>query len=279
MKATPTSIPERRRIRSAAEARAWLEQLAESEGRPSRPLEQLADWLDRYRSRTRGLPFLQLLADDLARELEQGTLEYVGLLFLPTRADIAHGYLIWGTLALLPGARLSLSELALAPLTPNEQGVSAQTLRQLSVSSILARVHGELASRAELAEIAHRFAWPEAPNAQEQADLSELTARAETARPRPGRPALSDAHLARIARAYLAKQAEGYGRGILLAIAAEEKQPRGTIRDWVAKARRRGFLSPGTPGRTGALPGPRLQHFPAPAEEEQNPGKSTRPFF
>jgi hypothetical protein len=31
-----------------------------------------------------------------------------------------------------------------------------------------------------------------------------------------------------------------------------------TVRGWVGEARKRGFLTPGTRGKAGALPGPRL---------------------
>jgi hypothetical protein len=31
-----------------------------------------------------------------------------------------------------------------------------------------------------------------------------------------------------------------------------------TVRGWVSEARKRGFLTPGTRGKAGALPGPRL---------------------
>jgi hypothetical protein len=257
-----------RRICTADDARAYLDELANEVRRPSIPLEQAEEWLPRFRKRMRGLPLIQLLAEDVSGALEQGTLEYVGLLFLPRRAHVAQGVLVWGTLSLV-GGRLSLSELALAPLLPSEQALTADLLRRISLSAILARVHAELINRAELAELARRFAWPAAPSAEEQAKLDEAARRATAGQPRRGRPALADAHLARIARAYLRKQADGYSRGILLALAEEEGRPRDTIRDWVAKARRRGFLSPGTQGRAGALPGPRLQELPmAPAKDE-----------
>ncbi len=249
-----------RRLSSAADARAYLEQQAE--GGLVLPLEEGWEWLTTYRQRTQGLPFLQLLADDLAHALARGELEYVGVVFSPPQAEVPEGLLIWGTLA-APGGRLSLAELAIAPLAaPGEQLLTAAALRRVRVSAILARANAELASRADLAELARRLGWEEAPDEQEVARLAEVARRASEGLPRRGRPPLGDDHYARIARSYLRLQEDGIGRGILLALAEEERRPRETVRDWVASARRRGFLTPGQRGRAGALPGPRLPDYP-----------------
>jgi len=148
------------------------------------------------------------------------------------------------------------------PYTPAEANLTGDALRRVRLSAILARAHAELAGHAELAEIAQRFAWPDAPSSRERDALTEIAAEAAAGRPKRGRPGLGDAHYARIAHAYLQKQAEGHGRGILNALAEQERRPRQTVRDWVAGARKRGFLTPGTQGRAGALPGPRLADFP-----------------
>jgi hypothetical protein len=256
----PTKADQRRRIGSAAEARAWLESGGEAESAPGPTYAQVDEWLLRYRRRTRGLPYLQLVGDDLAAALEQGALEYVGIVFVPPRASVAAVFVIWGTLALEAG-RLSLGEFAIAPFAPAQATLTSDALRRVRLSAILARAHAELASRAELAELAHRFRWADAPGGRERDTLTEIAARAAAGRPKRGRPGLGDAHYARIARAYLDKQAQGHGRGILNALAEQEGRPRETVRDWVAGARKRGFLTPGTQGRAGALPGSRLADF------------------
>ena len=102
-----------RRLSSAADARAYLEQQAEAEGGLVLPLEEGWEWLTTYRQRTKGLPFLQLLADDLAHALARGELEYVGVVFSPPQAEVPEGLLIWGTLA-APGGSYSRGTLQAA---------------------------------------------------------------------------------------------------------------------------------------------------------------------
>ena len=71
-------------------------------------------------------------------------------------------------------------------------------------------------------------------------------------------------HYRWVALTYLRLQAEGVGYGIKARIGAEFEQEAGwqpaseTVRDWIAKARRKGYLTKGVPGRAGAAPGPRL---------------------
>jgi hypothetical protein len=266
-----TEASQQRQIRSAAEARAWLEAISEAESAPGPSYRQVEEWLRRYRRRTRGLPYLQLVGDDLVTALEQGTLEYVGIVFAPPRAPVADVFVIWGTLALTTG-RLTLGELAIAPYTPGESALTGETLRRISLSTIIARAHAEIASRADLATLSRRFQWTNAPSDQEHEVLTQLTKRAAAGQPNRGRPSLGDAHYARIARAYLQKQAAGHGRGILQALAQQEGRPHQTVRDWVAGARKRGFLTPGTPGRAGALPGPRLTEL----NQKHDPNETPR---
>jgi hypothetical protein len=79
----------------------------------------------------------------------------------------------------------------------------------------------------------------------------------EAAKPKPGRRALPREHYARIATRYLTLLGEGR-RNVLVVLADEEGVPRETVRDWVRKATKLGFLAPGTPGRAGMRPGPNL---------------------
>jgi hypothetical protein len=62
-----------------------------------------------------------------------------------------------------------------------------------------------------------------------------------------------------IALRYLRFQSQGIGRGILLAIADEVGLTREQVRDRLRAATERGYLSPGTQGKAGRRPGPRLK--------------------
>jgi hypothetical protein len=74
---------------------------------------------------------------------------------------------------------------------------------------------------------------------------------------RRGRPPLADDLLEQVARAYLEEAPAG--TGLTRRLAERFGRPEPTVRDWVAAARERGYLSPARPGRRGAAPGPRLQ--------------------
>ena len=74
---------------------------------------------------------------------------------------------------------------------------------------------------------------------------------------RRGRPPLADDLLEHVARAYLEEAPAG--TGLTRRLAERFGRPEPTVRDWVAAARERGYLSPARPGRRGAAPGPRLK--------------------
>lgn len=80
-----------------------------------------------------------------------------------------------------------------------------------------------------------------------------------------GRKGYPDDHYRWVALEYLALQREGWSRGILVELAKRATKHLGrdfvareTVRDWVAEARKRQFLTKATQGRAGANPGPNL---------------------
>lgn len=90
-----------------------------------------------------------------------------------------------------------------------------------------------------------------------RASAPEAEPRPELARPRRGRPPLDDKHYRRIALMYLNAMRTDPGRPIPWMAERFRHEP-STVRGWVSEARRRGFLTPGTRGKAGAMPGPRL---------------------
>jgi hypothetical protein len=89
------------------------------------------------------------------------------------------------------------------------------------------------------------------------ASAPETEPRPEQARPRSGRPPLEDKHYRKIALMYLNAMRAKPGRPIPWMAEKLRHEP-STVRGWVGEARRRGFLTPGTRGKAGAMPGPKL---------------------
>lgn len=75
---------------------------------------------------------------------------------------------------------------------------------------------------------------------------------------RGGRARITDEHLRAVALVYLEETLPGKGGGAMARMTAHFERPEGTVRTWLANARRQGWLGPGMKGRRGAEPGPRL---------------------
>lgn len=137
-------------------------------------------------------------------------------------------------------------------------GVSTSTLRQIPLGEILASAERALASRDWTTEGVSIIPGPTLHGddiPQDTRRLLEAT-NALAEGPRRGRPPLDDDLLAEVAHAYLEEATSG--RGLIRRLAHRFDRPEPTVRDWVAAARKRGFLSPATPGRRGGTPGERL---------------------
>lgn len=70
--------------------------------------------------------------------------------------------------------------------------------------------------------------------------------------------AMSDEFLREIAMAFIEETGPGRDKAALQRMAVRYDRPHGTVRSWIARARREGWLASGTQGRVGADPGPRL---------------------
>ncbi|GGW68471.1 hypothetical protein GCM10010503_52300 [Streptomyces lucensis JCM 4490] len=83
--------------------------------------------------------------------------------------------------------------------------------------------------------------------------------RQETGRPRRGgRPLITDDLLRQLAEVYLEETAEEKPAGALRRVAAKFDRPTETIRTWLARACKEGWLAPAVKGRAGGEPGPKL---------------------
>lgn len=136
---------------------------------------------------------------------------------------------------------LVISRLELTAKAPTSSGITGGLLRRIQIGDILhvARAHVALAIHG----------GPEF-----------TTDTRQTGKPRSGgRAGLSDELLRSVAVAYLAETAPGRPAGAVKRMAKEFARPEETVRSWIARARKSGWLGPSVKGRAGAEPGPRLR--------------------
>ena len=140
--------------------------------------------------------------------------------------------------------------------------ITSDVLRRIPIGEILARTQRRLTAeswRTEGIEL-----MPAPGGVVGKLDADDLTPEQRRALEnssavgarRRGRPELSDELLVEVAEAYITEAARG--RGALNRMAEIFDRPEATVRDWIAQARRRGYLAATRPGRRGAAPGPNL---------------------
>lgn len=78
-------------------------------------------------------------------------------------------------------------------------------------------------------------------------------------RARPGRAPLTQDLLREVAIGYIDENAPGSPPGAMKRLAERFGKPEETVRNWVTRARRDGWLGPSVKGRSGAEPGPLLR--------------------
>ena len=73
-----------------------------------------------------------------------------------------------------------------------------------------------------------------------------------------GRTQLTDELLRTVALAFIEETGPGTDKRAIQRMVARFDRPEGTLRAWISRARKAGWLAPGSKGRIGAEPGPRL---------------------
>ncbi|MFF0488178.1 hypothetical protein ACFYTQ_04065 [Nocardia sp. NPDC004068] len=136
--------------------------------------------------------------------------------------------------------------------------ITSDVLRRIPLGDIIARVERDLPDESwrtkGIPVMAGTTLSIDDLTAEQRRALENTTA---IAKRRRGRPALDDELLIEVSKAYIAEAPRG--KGALRRLAQTFDRPEPTIRDWVAAARRCGFLAPAEPGRRGvAAPGPNL---------------------
>lgn len=126
---------------------------------------------------------------------------------------------------------------------PAPRGVTAPLLRRAPMTELLSAVR-EAVTREESMHGIPQHQWDEHPREE---------------RPQGKRVEMTDALLRDVALAYLEESSTGAGPGTVKRMAERFGRPEGTIRTWITRSRQGGWLGPGSRGRAGAEPGPRLQ--------------------
>lgn len=167
-------------------------------------------------------------------------------------------WIVYGAIATATDGSLILEAVTIAPAfhdQPNREsgdiarGVTSQLLRLISPPRILAACAEQL--------LIHRY-WLERPpeGAKPMSDTQrELLGRIDQGRPQRAR--VSDDQLAAFAARYLTLYHRG-AHQLRDQLAHEFGLTTIQVRDRTHQARRRGYLTPGSRGRVGADPGPRL---------------------
>jgi hypothetical protein len=188
-------------------------------------------------------------------------------------------WIVYGSLATASDGSLVIESLAIGPAFEDQlgrggddiaHGITSQFLRLLRPAEILAACADQLQRQAYwLDETARRRGVASAISPKQREILERID------RGRPQQPPNVDDQLAEIAKRYIVL----YQRGNIRPRAqlADEFDISATqVRDRLHQARRHGYLTPGTPGRAGALPGPRLTELGWSPPESDLPTVGTR---
>ncbi len=257
----------RRGIRSE-EARALLEQISISRAADLQEAMPEEEWAERTELSQRlwDVALMPLLVRPVIKKTRADVVaRFAALLDLEIRpGDFAYWF-VSGYLSRI-GTELAVAELTLEPEQPDSKvPLTPALLRGISLPQILARAQAQLQLAPEWVDLADRLA-PTRPDERSRRDAEEAAGiAASVGRRKGGRPSHPDALYALVAREYLTLYDSGLTRGIrkqLASILSEKLDrpvPEPTVRDWIRGARERGFLTPATPGRAGARPGPNLR--------------------
>lgn len=145
---------------------------------------------------------------------------------------------------------------------PEPQLITSDVLRRIPVGRLIAMAQRSLAQEEWRTEGLQVIMGPDrGPDELTQTEISALETGIRAAQQtKRGRPSLPDSILIDIAHAYLEEAAAGVG--LLNRLSLRFDRPEATVRDWIATARREGYLTPAVPGKRGAGPGPRLNAGP-----------------
>lgn len=145
--------------------------------------------------------------------------------------------------ARLEGSAVRLLGIEVQPASP-EGVVTASMVNRIPVGRIVGSLQTLLALDKARREGPAAAETPQTPKPEKQRH--------------GGKPRVTDEQLRELAEAYLAETAEGKPARPLARIAEQFGRPEETVRTWLARARKEGWLAPGVKGRAGGEPGAKL---------------------
>lgn len=135
---------------------------------------------------------------------------------------------------------------------PPPSGVTQRSLRDTPLGGILKAIRAHVAWQEAMREGTRVFLGQEpAPGLFEPEDVQIPQT--------SGRTPMTDELLRQVALAFIEETGPGKDKRAIQRMAERFDRPEGTLRTWIARARKEGWLAPGSKGRIGADPGPKLE--------------------
>lgn len=134
---------------------------------------------------------------------------------------------------------------------PLPRGVTQRALKDAPLAGILRSVRAQVAYQEAMREGTRAFLGEEpAPGLflPEDVHIPKTSGRTE----------LTDELLRQVALAFIEETGPGKDKRAIQRMVERFGRPEGTLRTWISRARKTGWLAPGSKGRIGAEPGPKL---------------------
>lgn len=165
--------------------------------------------------------------------------------------------------ARIADGQLAIFELSIAPspfelqsdrqMVSPASGVTSSVMREIPIGAILASIRRELMALPEIGKLGEKLGYP-IRSSVEAAKAFGVDGNTKVG---PGRKPQSDEELHEFALMALRLQSEDV-KSLRRSLADELGMPADTVRDWMRRARDRGFLASVSQGQRGVMPGPRL---------------------
>lgn len=134
---------------------------------------------------------------------------------------------------------------------PLPRGITQRALKDAPLAGILRSIRAQVAYQEAMREGTRAFLGEEpAPGLflPEDVQIPKTSGRTE----------LTDELLRQVALAFIEETGPGKDKRAIQRMVERFDRPEGTLRTWISRARKAGWLAPGSKGRIGAEPGPKL---------------------
>ena len=136
-------------------------------------------------------------------------------------------------------------------VAPMPRGVTQRALKDAPLAGILRSVRAQVAYQEAMREGTRAFLGEEPAPGLFQPEDAKIPKTS-------GRTELTDELLRQVALAFIEETGRGKDKRAIQRMVERFDRPEGTLRTWITRARKAGWLAPGSKGRIGAEPGPKL---------------------